>query len=223
MSTGLPRKSWLRGRLLWPNVAAAIALSAGSCNYGPAAVKPPAIDPSAAGRMAMEQYDTNGDGAVSGQELDRAPGLKSALARLDTNGDQAVSAEEVTARIEAWQASPIGLTSFGFTLVLNGSPVEGATVVFEPEAFLGDEIKAAVATTDMFGTGGPSVPKADRPDPTTPPGVAIGLYQVKISKKVGGKETIPPQYNEQTTLGQEVAPDVPEIANRRVVYALKSK
>jgi hypothetical protein len=34
---------------------------------------------------------------------------------------------------------------------------------------------------------------------------------------------IPPQYNESTILGQEVAPDVPEIANRQVVYALKTK
>jgi hypothetical protein len=171
----------------------------------------------------MEQYDTDGDGRVAGDELANAPGLRAALSRMDKDNDNAITADEVTARIHQWQASPIGLTSFGFTLTMDGHPLDDATVTLVPEEFLGDDIKAAVATTDLFGTGGPSIPKADRPDPTTPPGVAIGLYKVKISKLIGGKETIPPQYNEQTTLGQEVAPDVPEIANRQVVYALKSK
>jgi hypothetical protein len=172
----------------------------------------------------MEQYDANGDGVVAGAELDGAPGLKAAVARLDTNGDQGVSAEEVAQRIGKWQAIGTGLISFGFTVTLNGSPLEGATVTFEPEAFLGDEIKPAVATTDMFGSGGPSIPKELRPDPkTTPPGIQMGLYRVKISKMVGGKETIPRKYNEQTVLGQEAALDVPEIANRRVVYSLTTK
>jgi hypothetical protein len=76
----------------------------------------------------------------------------------------------------------------------------------------------------MFGSGGPSIPKELRPDPkTTPPGIQVGLYRVKISKMVGGKETIPRKYNDQTTLGQEAALDVPEIANRRVIYSLTTK
>jgi hypothetical protein len=133
-----------------------------------------------------------------------------------------VSADEVSARIEAWQATGMGLTSFGLTVTLDGRPLEDATVTLEPEAFLGDDIRTAVGTTDMFGTAGPSVPKDQRPDAATPPGLALGLYQVKISKLVGGREIIPPRYNTQTTLGQEVAPDVPEIVNRRVVYALKT-
>ena len=99
----------------------------------------------------------------------------------------------------------------------------GASVTFEPEPFLGDEIQRAVAKTDMFGTGGPSIPKELRPDPTTPPGIQFGLYRVKVSKVVGGKELIPRRYNEETILGQEAAPDVSEIANRRVVFALTSK
>jgi hypothetical protein len=194
-----------------------------SCSQGPAPVRPPSIDASAAGERAIEQYDADGDGLVSGAEMQSAPALKAALPRLDTNGDQAVSAEEVTARIEHWQATGMGLTSFGFTVTLDGRPLEGANVTLEPEPFLGDDIRTAVATTDMFGTGGPSVPKDQRPTAATPPGIALGLYKVKISKLVNGKETLPSRYNVQTTLGQEVAPDVPEIANRRVVYALSSK
>jgi hypothetical protein len=202
--------------------AAALVMTA-SCAGGPAPVRPPAIDASEAGELAIDEYDTSGDGAVSGQELEAAPGLKAALSRLDTNGDKRVSAEEVTARIEHWQATGMGLTSFGFTVTLDGRPLEGASVTLEPEAFLGDDIRSAVATTDMFGTAGPSVPKEQRPTAATPPGVQLGLYRVKISKLVGGNETVPARYNTHTTLGQEVSPDVPEIANRRVVYALKSK
>jgi hypothetical protein len=51
----------------------------------------------------------------------------------------------------------------------------------------------------------------------------LGIYKVKISKMDAGKETIPAKYNESTTLGQEVAQDVGEIANKRVVYALTTK
>jgi hypothetical protein len=194
-----------------------------SGSRGPAPVRPPAIDASEAGELAIEQYDVDGDGVISGEELEASPGLKAALPRLDANGDKAVSAEEVSARIEHWQATGMGLTSFGFTVTLDGRPLEGASVTLEPEAFLGDDIRSAVATTDMFGTGGPSVPKDQRPTAATPPGVQLGLYRVKISKVVGGKETIPARYNAQTTLSQEVSPDVPEIANRRVVYVLNSK
>jgi hypothetical protein len=194
-----------------------------SCVDGPAAVNQPSIDSSSAGSAAMEQYDTNGDGRVSGDELDKAPGLRAALARLDTNGDKAVDAEEVAARVEVWQGMESGLMSFRFRVLLDGSPLGGATVTFEPEPFLGEEIQAAVGQTNDYGAGGATIPKEKRPDPTTPPGMHLGLYKVRISKAAGGKEVVPARYNEQTVIGQEVAYDVSEIANNRVVYALKSK
>lgn len=173
--------------------------------------------------MAMEYYDTNGDGNVAGDELEKAPGLKAALPRLDTNGDGAVNADEVAARVGVWQDMGTGLMSFVFKVTLDGKPLETASVTFEPEAFLGDEIKPASCTTDFVGMGGATIPKDQRPDPTTPPGMHLGLYKVKISKVVGGKETVPRKYNEDTILGQECAPDVSEIANNRVVYTLTSK
>jgi hypothetical protein len=40
------------------------------------------------------------------------------------------------------------------------------------------------------------------------PGVYLGLYRVKVSKQVGGRETIPARYNSQTELGCEVATDI---------------
>lgn len=205
-------------------VATSITLaSLTSCNSGPARVKQAYIDANEAGSAAMDEYDSNGDGVVAGDELEKAPGLKAMLATTDTNKDGGISADELSARIQAWQAMKVGVTTFGFTAILNGKPLEGAIVTFEPESFLGNEVKPAVATTDLFGSGGPTIPKDQRPDPnTSPPGVSLGIYKVKISKLDNGKEMIPPIYNEQTTLGVEVAPDVSEILNRRLRFVLKS-
>jgi hypothetical protein len=202
-------------------VVAVVSLTA--CSSGPKRVTQPTIDASAAGDAAIEQYDSDQNGTISGAELDKVPAFKSALAQLDTDGDGGVGADEVSAAIQHWQEIPIGVMSMGFKLTFNGATVEGATVTFEPEEFLGSEIKAGVATTDMFGMGGPTVPIEQRQDPTTPPGIQMGFYKVKISKLVNGKETVPAKYNEQTIFGQHVVPDNPEIQNRRVVYAITSK
>lgn len=203
--------------------ASLLTMPLASCSFGPSRVTQPGINASRAGSQAVETYDKNSDGVISGDELEHAPALKAAMKRLDTNGDKGVSADEITARIKKWQEMRTGLMGFGFTVTLDGRPLEGATVTFEPEPFLGDEIKLAVATTDTFGTGGPSIPKELRADPSMPPGIQIGLYRVKISKVAGGKELIPRKYNEETILGQEAAPDVSEILNRRVVFAMSSK
>ena len=116
-----------------------------------------------------------------------------------------------------------GVLSFGFNVTLDGSPLPGATVTFQPDPCLGDEIKPATTTTNAFGGGGATIAKEDRPDPTSPAGMHLGLYTVKVSKLVNGKELIPRKYNEETILGQEVSADVPEIANNRVVYAVSTK
>jgi hypothetical protein len=194
-----------------------------SCNYGPPAVEQPAIDPSDAAELAIEQYDTSGDGIIAGDELDRAPALRTALARLDSSGDGGVAADEIERRIRQWQEMRTAVSLFAFTVTLDGSPLIGASVTFEPEEFLGGEVKAAGCATNDFGRCGATIPDDQRPDPTTPPGMHFGLYRVKISKVVGGRETIPARYNDKTTLGQEVAADVPEINNNRVVYALTTK
>jgi hypothetical protein len=194
-----------------------------ACSSGPKRVTQPTVDASSAGNAAIELYDADQNGTISGAELDKVPAFKSALAQLDSNHDGGVSADEVTAAILHWQEIPIGVMSMGFKLTFDGALVEGATVTFEPEEFMGSEVKAGIGTTDMFGMGGPTVPIEQRQDPTTPPGIQMGFYKVKVSKLVNGKETIPAKYNEQTILGQHVVPDNPEILNRRVVYAMTSK
>ena len=135
---------------------------------------------------------------MAGDELKKAPSLNAAIDNLDLDNDQAVSAEEVTKRIEVWQESKLGLTTMSVTVTYRGRPLEGAQVTFEPEQFLGENIKPATGTTDQYGMASVTTVDAERP------GVALGLYKVKITKE--GMD-IAAKYNEQTTLGVEVAPD----------------
>src|SRR6476620_8252266 len=128
-----------------------------ACNRGPGRVKQPTIDASAAGKLAMEMYDKNGDGKVAGPELDAAPGLKAALKNLDTDGDGAVSADEVTARVNVWKAMQAGMMSVPLRVTLDGQPLGDAKIVFEPEAFLGDDIKLSVGVTSANGDARPAV------------------------------------------------------------------
>ena len=94
----------------------------------------------------METYDKDGDGVVRGSELDGAPSLKAALNNLDKDSDGGVSAEEVTARVNVWKESRIGLMPLRCTVRRHGRPF-----TFEPEEFLGDGIQAALGTTDNRG------------------------------------------------------------------------
>ena len=187
------------------------------------AVTAPGYNPAQAGAKAMEVYDTDKDGFVAGSELENAPGLKAALQNLDTDGDGKVSAAEVADRVRAWESQGVGLMQFSCDVVLDGRGVEGATVTFEPDAFLEGVVESATATTDGFGTASPRVPKEKRRSPNDPPGTQLGIYKVRISKMAGGKETIPPQFNSETTLGQEVAKDDPSILNKRMLFDLKSR
>lgn len=182
-------------------VFAAGLLFALGCSGKPARLYPPSIDASAAGTQAIEMYDTNKDGKISGDELNKCGALKAALAQIDTSGEKAITAAMITARIKVWQNSKLGRMSLSCTVLHNGRPLPGADVKFVPEKFLGENVKEAVGKTDQNGVAMISVPTSGRTDP---PGVAPGLYRVEITK---AGENIPAKYNTDTTLGQEVALD----------------
>ena len=100
-------------------------------------IYPPAIDAAAAGTKAIEMFDANKDGKISGAELDKCPGLKAAIDQIDKTGKGEITAEKIAARIKAWQDSKLGRMSLGCRLTHNGQPLAGAEVKFVPEKFLG--------------------------------------------------------------------------------------
>jgi len=175
-----------------------MVLLACGCNRTPSRVDPPGINAGAAGPAAMKLYDKNNDGKVSGAELQTAPSLNAAIGNLDKDGDKAVTADEVTERIEKWQEDRVGLTTVGVTVNYRGQPLAGAKIVFEPEEFLGKNVKPASGTTDESGRTVVRIEDSDLP------GIAPGLYKVKITRE---GMNLPAKYNTQTILGAEVARD----------------
>jgi hypothetical protein len=149
--------------------------------------------------------------------------LKAATEMLDTDGDGQVSASEIAERIRTWQTTKAGLISFLCRVTLNGQPLEGATVTFEPESFLGNDMQTAIAVTGSNGFGSPSIPKENRPSPTTPSGLQLGFYRIRISKLVNGEETIAAKYNTETTLGLQATGDDPAVVGRRVRFNLTKR
>ncbi len=78
-------------------------------------------------------------------------------------------------------------------------------VTFEPEQFLGDVIHPATGETDGNGYTPISMAAEHMPHPNVRSGVTPGLYLVRISKEVNGKEVVPAKYNSDTTLAIEIA------------------
>ncbi|MEN6450865.1 MAG: hypothetical protein ABFC96_10265 [Thermoguttaceae bacterium] len=168
---------------------------------GPRRILPPPIDAVAAGKKAIELYDENKDGKLSGAELDKCPGLKAALARVDPSGAGEVTAAMITKRIQAWQASHLGRMAFACWVTRNGQPLKDAVVTFVPEKFLGDQMQTATGMTSEPGRAMISVPVSG----SEPQGLPPGFYRVEITKP---GDSIPAKYNSETIFGQEVAIDV---------------
>ena len=125
----------------------------------------------------------------------------------------------ITDRIKAWKESKIGIMSLSCRVNLDGKPLEGATIEFVPEKFLGAAVKPAKGTT---GPGGSAMCTVDDPDLAAKriTGAQCGLYKVIITGPAG--KTVPSKYNTATTLGEEVAQDARWVQSG-LVFDLKSK
>jgi hypothetical protein len=180
-------------------LAGLLVLGAG-CS-GPHSVSPPALSPGEAASQALAEYDANKDGVLDEKELEKCPALKGALKKIDKNNDGRVSADEIAERLQLFQRQGV-LTSARVEVMLDGTPLEHATVTLVPEKFMGPAFKPASAVTDPNGTAPLQVEGAYNGL------VPMGYYRVEVSKKnAGGQESIPARYNTQTILGQEVAPE----------------
>jgi hypothetical protein len=162
---------------------------------------PATYTPDASAGQALAEYDTNHDGFLDAKELERCPALKSHLDLIDENGDKRLSAAEIAARIEVYQDSQIALKNVGCQVLLDGRPLQGATVTYVPEKFMGPSLKSASGVSDHLGAVQLHM------EGEKLPGVQPGLFRVLVSKKnAAGQETIPARYNQDSVLGIEVFP-----------------
>ena len=176
------------------------------CSRYPTAPDRPALDPSEASSLALEAYDANGDGRIDQQEAEQSPGMRDAFSRIDKNGDGALDAGEIADRISYYKTAASIIVPGGVEVRLGGRPLAGATVTFEPEAFLGSAFESCSGVTDEMGTASLEGPDADFP------GIYLGMYRVKITRQANGKEMVPAKYNKETTLGYEAADDIPFVS-----------
>lgn len=199
-----------------------VPLAAG-CDRKPQRAEVPGHNPAGAAQQALTTYDKNSDGAIAGDELKAAPALVDnpglPMKLIDKNSDGKITSDEIQGRIQAWLDSKVGIMSFHCTVNMDGKPLEGAKVVFEPESFLGGAVNEATGTTGADGTAILAVDKAKLPDHLKDiSGMQTGFYKVKITHPT---ISIPAKYNTETTLGQEVSSDA--VGSINVTYDLKSR
>jgi hypothetical protein len=180
------------------------------CNYSASRVYPVKIDPSAASSAAIEMYDKDADGALAGDELAAVPGIKKNIELYDRDGDGRVARDEISQRLDAWANQKLALLGATVVVSLDGQPLDGATVTFVPESYLGPNVKPATGTTMENGLARLShadedLPKSSNGRPI--PGVTSGTFKVQITSP---SRSIPPRYNSATELGEEIAYDINE-------------
>lgn len=178
-------------------------LAAGCTPAGGRRVEAPSLSPADAAEKALAEYDANKDGVLDAKELEKCPALKSALPRFDANSDGKLSKREIEDKLQGYRDSKTGIVAVPCRVLVDGRAMSGLSVTFEPESFLGPSFKPATGTTEDDGT------VSLRTEGYDVEGLPFGLYRVKVSKKnAGGQEAIPARYNTQTTLGQEIGPDM---------------
>ncbi len=183
------------------------AVAALGCGRGPTPPSFPEIDPWAAAAEAIRLYDSDSDGQLSSHEFQDCPALLAAIKRVDRDANGSLSQEELETHLRAWMESGTALVGSIIQVTYDGTPLAGAEVSLEPEPFLGDGYRSATGVTDADGFASFS-----GHDPVLP-GLHLGFYRVRISKRgADGKELLPEKYNEQTSLGVEVAADKGNLA-----------
>ena len=180
------------------------------CSRGPSRIKPPDVDPESAADAAIELYDSDKNGALSATELEKCPGILAELKKYDSDANGAVSRDEIVFRISALRRHSVGLTRLNCDVKLNGRGISNAAIEFEPEPYLGEEVKTARGTTNERGVAQMAIPSEELPeDQRDLKAVHYGTYKVRITHPT---IELPPKYNTETTLGYESRPGDPYAA-----------
>jgi hypothetical protein len=184
----------------WPLLAGSLLAQLVGCSVNePARIAVPDLSPSQAAKAAIAEFDSNGDGFLDEKELEKCPGLKKCWKDWDTNNDGRLSEDEIAAALQRYRDNKLGLVMVRCRVLLDGQPLEGATVTFVPEKFLGPGIKPASGVSDADGH------VRLRTEGQDLPGVQCGIFRVVVSKKDSAdQETISSRYNANTELGEEV-------------------
>ena len=193
------------------------------CHRKPTRAELPELDPAAVAQGAMTAYDTNGDGAVAGEELKMAasitdnPGLPVKV--MDKNSDGRIDKQEVESRVQKWIDDKAGFLMFHCLVTMDGKPLSGATVKYVPESFMGGTIEPAQGVTDANGTAIIAIAPDDLPSHIK--GVSVirpGFYKIEITHP---STSIPAKYNTETILGQEISKDA--LIELKTVHELTSR
>lgn len=180
----------------------ALVLLAGCDDGAPAK---PELTPAEAASKAIEDYDTDGDGAINADEAKAAPGLLAAFGKVDTDRDEKLSQDEIETRVNYYKTSTSWVINGACKVKYRGKPLAGATVTFEPESFLGASFKPCSGVTNERGDAFITRDNSDVK------GIFLGFYRVRITKpKKNGDEMLKAAYNEETTLGFEANNDTPD-------------
>ena len=184
------------------------------CSRGPSRFKAPGVDSESAAAQAIELYDANGDGALNREELGKCPGILSKLAVYDENRNGSVEQQEIFRRLSELLKHGTGGTGLNALVSYNGKPLPGATVLLEPEPYLGDEVQMAEGVTDGAGSADLSIPPEYVPEHLRRvKSVHYGTFKVRITHPT---VSLPAKYNTETELGYET-----EIGNPYVRFTLK--
>jgi hypothetical protein len=178
-----------------------LLLALGGCGRGPARVPAPDVDPEAAADKAIELYDSDTDESLSEEELSRCPGILAMLSLYDQDGNRQVERAEIAKRLGELLKNRVGLTQLRSRVTFRGRPLPDATILFEPEPYLGDEVQAAQGTTNSHGSAQMGIAGENLPENVRNMKlVHYGTYKVRITHP---KIKLPAKYNSETTLGYE--------------------
>ena len=169
------------------------------CGGGPAVPIMARIDAVGSSKAAMDEYDLNRDGFIDQSELKSAPSLKEAEKIIDTNKDGKLSQEEIEQRLNKYAGQGMALISFSCSVAIGSEKKPDIEVEMVPEKFMLDAIKPAKGKSDANGM------VRFKQEGQQFEGVQPGFYKIKVIKV--GSFTFPARFNENTTIGKEIALD----------------